>query len=148
MSKFITQKELAFIARVNKELIQKVIGQELLYYAILADKTQTNDLYNEAIQKVWSGPTKVNALVFYENSTEQVSSLPPDSKFNIDVYFHKYELQERNLEPRMGDFVRFGDITYEILSVTQPQIIFGMIDQKVMVRCPCAPARQGKFPVA
>lgn len=143
--KFVTVKELAFISKINHELIQKVVGQSVTYWAVLADKTKTNDLYNEAIEKIWSVPTHTNCLVFYENTSEQIGSLPPDAKFNIDVYFHVDELRERNLQPRMGDFVQFGEVIYEILSATQPQIIFGQIDQKMMMKCPCMPARKGQF---
>lgn len=146
MSKFVTNKELAFIGKITKELIQKVVGQEVVYYAILADQTKANDLYNEAVKKVWAPPVKCNALVYWENTTEQITNLPPDSKSNIDVYFHTLELKERLVDAKMGDFVRFGPITYEILSVTQPQIVFGLIDQKVMTKCNCTPARQGQFP--
>ena len=45
----------------------------------------------------------------------------------------------------MGDFVQFGEVVYEIYSVTHPQIAFGMIDQKIMTKCTCGPARQGQF---
>jgi hypothetical protein len=143
--KFITDKEAAFIHRVNKELIQRVIGQEVYYYAILAEKTKAHDLYNESVQKVWSAPVVANALVYYENSTEQVTSVAPDSKFNLDIYFHKYELEERKMVPRMGDFVLFGEVLFEIFSVTEPQMIFGQIERKMMVKCVCGPARKGQF---
>lgn len=143
--KFITEKEIALINRVNKELIQSVIGQEVTYFAILADRTRANDLYNEAIKKVWATPVRVNALVYYENTTEQVGTLPPDAKFNIDVYFHNLELQERNLVPKMGDFVQFGEAMYEIMSTSQPQMVYGQIENKVMTKCPCTPARKDQF---
>lgn len=143
--KFVNARELAFFHAVNKELIQSVVQQEVLYYQILAEKTIKDDLYNESIRKVWSNPVKVNALIMYENTTEQVTMLPPDAKFNIDIYFHKHELSERNMSPKMGDFVRFGKLLYEILNVTEPQPIAGMVDQQMMVRCPCTPARRGQF---
>ena len=142
--KFIGQKELTFIARVTKELIQNVIGQEVTYYQILADKTKTNDLYNEAINKAYAVPVRVNCLVYYENTQEAVTNFPPDAKFKVDVFFHNSELVDRNLAPKMGDFVQFGEVLYEIYQATQPQIVFGQIDQKVMTKCTCGPARQGQ----
>ena len=142
---FIGRKELSFVKNVNKELIQKIIGQEVYYYAILADKTETNNLYNESIQKVWSPPVKCNALVSYDNMNEVMGALPPDSKFKMDIFFHKAELQERNLSPKMGDFVQFGEIMFEIYSVSEPQMAFGMIEEKIMIKCNCGPARKGQF---
>ena len=44
-----------------------------------------------------------------------------------------------------GDFVQFGEIVYELYSVTQPQLVFGQIDQKIMTKCVCGPARKGQF---
>lgn len=143
--KFIRTKEIAFFKEVNKELIQSVIGQEVIYWAISLEKTRLNELYSESIDKVYTSPVKTNALVYYENTTESVGNMPPDAKFNIDVYFHNGELDDRNLKPKMGDFVQFGEVIYEITSVTQPQLFGGMIDQKVMTRCPCVPARKGQF---
>lgn len=142
---FIGRKELAFTAAITKELVQTVIGQEVFYFAILAEKTKTNDLYNEAIQKVWANPVKCNALVNYENLNEVVGVMPPDSKFKIDVFLHKAELNERNLSPKMGDFIQFGEVIYEIYSVSEPQMAFGMIQEKIMVKCNCGPARKGQF---
>jgi hypothetical protein len=143
--KFVGEKELTFFHQVNRELIQSVVQQEVLYYQIIAERTIRDDLYNESTRKVWSNPVRINALILYENSTEQVTMLPPDSKFNIDVYFHKQELVDRNMSPKMGDFVRFGRLLYEILNVTEPQPIAGMVDEQMMVKCPCTPARRGQF---
>jgi len=143
--KFIGRKEIAFVNSINKELIQRVIGQEVYYYAILADKTKTNDLYGEAITKVWSPAVMCNALVMYENTQEQIGAMAPDSKFSVDVYFHTEELNERNVLPKMGDFIQFGEIMYEIHQVTMPQIVWGLIEQKIMTKCACGPARKGQF---
>ena len=143
--KFIGRKEINFVNAINKELIQNVVGQEVFYYAILADKTKVNDLYEEAVTKIWANPVKCNARVMYENTTEQIGVFPPDAKFNVDVYFHSDELVQRNLAPKMGDFVQFGDLMFEIYTVTRPQIIWGLIEQKMMTKCSCGPARKGQF---
>lgn len=143
--KFWGRKELSFIGAINKELIQAVVGQVVYYYEVLADQTTTNDLYNEAITKRTAAPVSSNALVYYENTMDRVTSLPPDSQFNLDVYFHTQELAERRLSPKMGDFVQFGEIVFEIYSVSQPQLVFGQIEQKIMTKCVCGPARKGQF---
>lgn len=143
--KFVGAKELAFFHAVNKELIQSVVQQEVIYYQIMAEKTVKDELYGESTKKVWSNPIRINALIMYENTSEQITMLPPDSKFNIDIYFHKQELVDRNVDPNMGDFVKFGKALYEILNVLEPQPIAGMIEEQMMVKCPCTPARRGQF---
>jgi len=143
--KFIGRKEINFVNAINKELIQRVVGQEVHYYAVIAEKTKKNDLYNEAINKVWAPPVKINCLLMYENSQEQIGVLPPDMKFSIDVYFHTAELTERNVVAKMGDFMQFGSVMFEIYQVTMPQLMWGMIEQEIMTKCNCGPARQGQF---
>ncbi len=143
--KFIGRKELGFVAQITRELIQGVIGQTVTYYQILADKTRTNDLYNEAIEKTYAAPVQTSCLVYYENTTETVSNFPADAKFKVDVYFHMAELIDRNLNPKMGDFVQFGSVVYEIYSAVQPQPAFGQIESMIMVKCTCGPARQDQF---
>jgi len=143
--KFITERELAFIDRINKELIQKVTGQEVSYYAISAEKSRINSLYGEAIEKVWDPPILVNARVMWDNTQSAATSFGIDSKYTCEVYFHDLELKERNVVPKEGDFVEFGEVFFEITSVTQPQIVFGQVNNRLMTKCVCVPSREGQF---
>ena len=143
--KFITERELAFIDRINKELIQRVTGQEISYYAISLEKSSVNKLYDEAIEKVWDPPVLVNARVLWDNMTSTAGAFGVDSKYSCEVYFHSLELKERNVEPKEGDFVEFGQMFFEITSVTQPQIVFGQINNRLMTKCVCVPSREGQF---
>jgi len=143
--KFITERELAFIGRINHELIQKVVGQEVTYYEVDVEKSKSNHLYDEAVEKVWKPPVLVNARVLWDNPTSTTSNFGVDSKYTAEVYFHKLELDERNVAPKEGDFVEFGQVFFEITSVTQPQIIFGQVNNKAMTKCICVPSREGQF---
>lgn len=143
--KFITEREIAFINAINKELIQKVSGQEVHYYAISTKYSRVHSLYNEAIEKLWEPPVKINARVFWDNTKSITNAQGVDSAYNAEVYFHTLELQERNVIPREGDFIEYGEVFFEITSVTQPQIVFGQINNKIMTKCICIPSREGQF---
>lgn len=143
--KFIGKKELAFVDAINREVIRDIVGQQVYYYEILADQTKEDDLYHEAIQKTYKAPVKVSALVYYENTQESVTAFPPDMKFAVEVYIARQELEEVRLEPKMGDFVQFGQVMYEVYQTTQPQMLFGMIEEKAMTKLVCGPARKGQF---
>lgn len=143
--KFVTERELAFIDKINKELIQRVIGQEISYHAISQEKSKVNSLYGESIQKVWDSPVLINARVLWDNTQSASTSFGMDSKYTAEVYFHHLELQERNVQPREGDFLEFGNVFFEITSVTQPQIVFGQINNRLMTKCICVPSREGQF---
>ena len=50
---FLGKKERDLVKQVNDELIEKVIGQQILYYPIDMERTNFNDLYGEAIEKTY-----------------------------------------------------------------------------------------------
>lgn len=143
--KFITERELAFIDKINKELIQAVTGQEVNYFAISLEKSSVHSLYEEAINKVWDPPVKINARVLWGNEATTSTNYGLDSKYSCEVYFHHLELEERNVKPKEGDFIEFGRVYFEITSVTQPQITFGQVNNRLMTKCACVPAREGQF---
>ncbi len=122
-----------------------VVAQTVNYYAISLEETQVNDLYNESVSKVWKPPVTVNARVSWDNQSTKSSKMSQDSQYSLEVYFHTQELIERNLLPREGDFIEFGQVFFEITSVTQPQIVYGEINNKIMTKCMCIPSREGQF---
>lgn len=145
MPKFITTRENDFIQKINHELIQKITGQIVHYYAIVIPETKVHDLYNEAVRKTWAPPVACNARVLWDNAGVTSTRFAPDAEFSLEVYFHTLELQERNVLPREGDFIEFGSVYFEITAVTQPQIVFGQINEKIMTKCICVKSREGQF---
>ena len=68
---FLGKKERDLVKQVNDELIEKVIGQQILYYPIDMDATNFHPLYGEAIEKTFLPPIRIYALVEYtEFSTD------------------------------------------------------------------------------
>lgn len=143
--KFVTEKEIAFINKITHELVQRVVGQVVFYYEIDLQRSRVDDLYQESVQKTWKPPVKCNARVLWGNEQSATTSYGIDSKYSLEVYFHPEELRERNLVPREGDFIEFGQVFFEITSVTQPEIIFGQVNNKTDTKCVCVPAREGQF---
>ena len=142
---FATATELAFIDRVNGELLQNVSGQLVNYYAFSKQESEVNDLYGESIRKVWSPPVAIYARVRYNNETVKSTRQGQDSQYSLEVYFHTAELIDRNVLPKEGDFVEYGQLFFEITSVTQPQQVFGQIQDRIMTKCVCVPSREGQF---
>jgi hypothetical protein len=143
--KFITQRELDFISNTTKELLQGVVEEEVRYYAISLERSQVNELYEEAIRKVWSPPVAIDALVLWGQDATRVARFDLDAQYTLEVYFHKKELEERNVKVHEGDFVEYDGKFFEISSATEPQIVFGQVNNKVMVKCTCVVSREGQF---
>ena len=63
---FLGKRERDLVKQVNDELIERVIGQQIVYYPIDLERTDYHSLYGEAINKSFLPPVRVYALVEYE----------------------------------------------------------------------------------
>lgn len=144
---FVGDKENNFFNSITKELIQKTVCQKVIYYAISEQETNVHRLYDEAIKKTVHTPVEVNALVLYNEPSQSANQWSIDTVYSIDVYFHMNELEERKLIPREGEFVKFGNILYEIEKLNRPQIVYGQIEHQVMVKAVCRVARKSQLEI-
>ena len=63
---FLGEKERNLVKQVNDELIERVIGQQIVYYPIDVKNTNFHTLYDEAIEKTFLPPVRVYAYVEYD----------------------------------------------------------------------------------
>ena len=144
---FTGKKERDLVKQVNDELIERVIGQTIAYYPLDIERTNYHDLYGEAIKKNFLPPIRVHALVEFEGiNTKYSTNIGLDKEANITVHFHKRRLTEdQNLFVREGDFVLYGDLYYEIVTLAEPRQLFGQIDHRLEISAKCIKAREGLF---
>ena len=143
---FIGQKERDLVKQVNDELIERVIGQQVLYYPIDIDTTDFHPLYGEAIKKNFLPPVRVHALVEWEGVETTTDSYGLDKSASIVIHFHKRRLTvDQDLYVREGDFVAYGDNYYEIVTLKEPKEIFGQADRRMEISAKCIKARKGLF---
>ena len=143
---FLGKKERDLVKQVNDELVEKVIGQQILYYPIDIETTNFHDLYGEAIQKTFLPPVRVYALVDWEGQETSNTSAGIDKRSSITVHFHKRRLTEdQDLFVREGDFVLYGSFYYEIVTLNETKEIFGQVDHKMEISAKCIRARKGLF---
>ena len=143
---FTGKRERDFVKQVNDEVIERIVGQEILYFAIAQDETNYHPLYGEAINKTFYPPIQINALVEWEGTETDNSSYGIDRKNSILVKFNKRRLSEdKDLFVREGDFVKYGESFYEIVKISQGPGLFGQVENKNEVVARCIKARQGLF---
>ncbi len=144
---FLGEKEKNLVKQVNDEIIERVVGQQILYFAIDMETTNFHPLYGEAIEKNFLHPLRVFALVEYGGvETNFMDNVGVDKKTTATVHFHKRRLTEdQNLFVREGDFIRYGDIYYEIVKTNEPKQLFGQIDSRFEITAECIRARDGLF---
>ena len=143
---FIGKKERDLIKQVNDELIERVIGQQVLYYAISLEHTQFHSLYGEAVRKTFLPPVRVFAIVEWKGHETTTTNFGIDRRSSLTVHFHKRRLTEdQDLFVREGDFVLYGNNYYEITTLNEPKEIFGQADHKIEISAECIKARESLF---
>lgn len=125
---FIGPREIDLVNDLTKELIKDVIGQKIYYYSISQSKTKINELYDEAPEKIFETPLEIDCLVNYLEPTFKTNIYGPEKTQNIEVYVQKRDLIDKTIEIEVGDFFTYGEVIFEILSVTTTKEIFGQIE--------------------
>ena len=143
---FLGKKEKNLVKQVNDEVVEKIIGQQVLYFPVAIDETNYHKVYGEAIQKSFYDPIRVYALVEWQGYETETTNLGVDRRSKITVHFHKRRLTEdQELYVREGDFVQYGEEFYEIVTLNEPRQIFGQVDSKMEITAECIKAREGLF---
>ena len=147
---FLGQKEKDLVKQVNDELIERVIGQLIIYYPIDYETTNFHPLYGEAQVKNFLPPIRIYALVewsSYESKMQETFGL--DRSSELTVHFHRRRLiEDQNLFVREGDFIRYDGLFYEIMTLAEPKQLFGQIEDdrnSIEVMAKCIKARKGVF---
>lgn len=144
---FFGEKERNLVKQVNDEIIERVVGQQVLYFPLDIEHTNYHPLYGEAIEKTFLPPVRVHALVEYQGvQTEFMQGVGIDKSTKISIKFHRRRLTEdQDLFVREGDFVRYGDIYYEIVKLNEPKLLFGQPEHRFEIQADCIRARDGLF---
>ena len=144
---FLGEKEKNLVKQVNDEIIERVVGQQILYFPIDIDHTNFHPIYGEAVEKTFLPPVRVYARIEYQGvETNFLENMALDKKTGLKVMFHKRRLtDDQNLFVREGDFVKYGKIFYEIVKLNEPTHLFGQADVQFEVLAECIRARDGVF---
>ena len=144
---FLGKKERDLVKQVNDELIEKVVGQQILYYPIDMETTDFHELYGEAIEKTFLPPVRVYALVEWKtDETDYMEGIGIDKTWEIMVRFHRRRLiEDQNLFVREGDFVLYNNHYYEIVNLSEPKLLFGQSKNEFEIVATCKRARKGLF---
>ena len=142
---FITPREQNFITDITKEVIKDVIGQFVYYYPISEIKTKTHVVYNEATQKIFDNPIKLDCLVGNNETTTKVADGNIDFTYKLEVYIQWKDLVDKGFDVTLGDFFQFGGIFYEITKVAWMRNIYGQPDHVDGYQITGTKARKGQF---
>ena len=145
---FVGKKEKDLVKQVNDEIIERVVGQTIIYYPVSLENTNFHDLYGESVNKTFLDPVRVYAMVKYESQATSTTPLGIDRVERIGVAFHKRRLiEDQDLFVREGDFIQYGENLFEILTLEEPRWLFGQVESSFEIAAKCIRARLGVFEV-
>jgi hypothetical protein len=130
MALFGSSRDISFLRKVNDELLNNIIQQEIDYYEHHLPETKAKDtanLYGEAsAQKTYYSPVRLACLL--ERGDQ---AYVQDDQFGIDVTqpmtirLLKPKLKEIGLVPNAGDIFEVRGTYYEIDQINENQFIVG-----------------------
>ena len=80
---FTGQKEADFVKQVNDEVIERIVGQQILYFPVSREHSNYHPLYGEAIEKTYLPPVRVYARVTWKGSTTEYTKYGVDRRPKI-----------------------------------------------------------------
>ena len=144
---FFGKKERDFVKQTTDQLVECVIGQNVIYYPIDTDKSNFHPLYGEALNKIFSSPIHIYVLVEWKGQQTDTTNYGIDRKSSpIVVHFHTRRLvDDQDLFVREGDFIYYNSEYWEIVNLIEPRLMFGQDDFKVEISADCIRAREENF---
>tara|TARA_B110001450_G_scaffold212616_1_gene204666 strand:- start:179 stop:679 length:501 start_codon:yes stop_codon:yes gene_type:complete len=115
---------MALFNKINKELITDIIDTEVYYYKIILDETKTN-LYGEGKDKMYYNPVKIATLVDRTNAESQFDEFGTSYTRNVNFYFLRDLLKEKNILPELGDVIEWNDEQHIVDVTFQNQFFAG-----------------------
>jgi hypothetical protein len=117
-------RDASFLRSINKELINRIIDTEIEYYKISLNDTRTN-LYNEAPNKTYFEPVRVNCIV--QKDDKEVTSDTSGYDFNRTAVFAflRDTLVDLNIYAQEGDIIKWDTEYFEVDKVGSNQYFGG-----------------------
>ena len=144
MSLFGTSRDVSLIRHINRELINNIIEQQVGYYKINLEKTESN-IYGESNgKKVYNDPVLINCLIERTDRTTSVDEFGPDINKIVKFRFLKDDLAGNdisvelgadgrgftyNIVPEVGDVILWNENYYEVDGTVENQLFVGKSPQ-------------------
>jgi hypothetical protein len=118
------QRDASLIRSLNKELINRIIDTEILFYKLNLEST-TSNIYDETNAKVYNAPILIPSVVNLEDEIWNSEDFGSDITQNATFAFLKDSLADINLHPDVGDVIEYRSRFFELDSVVDNQNLAG-----------------------
>lgn len=127
MSRFLTNRDRAFIKGINSELIDDIIETSIIIYK-RNPEDMSDDIYGESFNTSYRTGVLVNCLIDRENQSSNVSDIGIQQSQSSRFSILRSALEEKQIYPQMGDIIEWNSRFYEITNDIENQYIAGRSD--------------------
>jgi len=124
MALFGGSRDINLFRSINKELLHDIIEQQVGYYKIQLDKTNSN-IYGESSNKTYYSPVLIPCLIYRNPQDTQSDQFGSDIKHPNQFAFLREDLIEADVYPEIGDVILWQEKYYEAESLIENQLILG-----------------------
>jgi hypothetical protein len=142
---FIGAREQQMINDWTKEYLKDVVGQYIIYYPVSILKTRVHPVYDEAIEKIFDNPIKIDCAVDQPEQGQTINSFSLENATTLNVYIQNRDLLDKGFDVDVGDFFLYGNEVFEILSYSRIGDVFGQAEYNVYIKLTSKLARSGRF---
>ena len=124
MSLFGSRKDFGLITKMNRELLQDIIEQEVAFYKLALQETQSN-LYGESLEKTFFTPLVMQCIITRGDQVYTTDDFGPDINRELPFAFLRDDFVDLNMVPEVGDIIMLSESYYEIDAVVENEFFFG-----------------------
>ena len=118
-------RDISMFRFVNRELMQKIISQQVVFYKYNSTTTKVY-MYGEASEgRNFADPVILFALIETSQFEFPVSDFGPDFKWQVTYKFLRDDLVADNIYPEVGDIIMFQNGYWEIDNISTAQFFMG-----------------------
>lgn len=135
---FTNKKEKDFVSQINLELTERIIGQQILYFPLSINTSNYHSLYGECLEKNYLPPVRVYCHVYWEGNETITDKFGINNIQKMTIHFFKKRIcDDQDLFVHEGDVVNYGDNYFEIITLNEPQELWGQNQNKVEIVAVC-----------
>jgi len=124
MSLFGSKKDFGLLTKMNRELLQDIIEQEIAFYKLSINETHAN-IYGESSEKTFYDPIVMQCLITRGDQIFTTDDFGPDVARELNFAFLRDDFVDLGLVPEVGDIIMLAEDYYEIDSIVENEYFFG-----------------------
>jgi hypothetical protein len=124
MSLFGSRKDFGLITKMNRELLQDIIEQEVAFYKLALNETESN-IYGESLEKTFFTPLIMQCIITRGDQVYTSDDFGPDISRELTFAFLRDDFVDLSMVPEAGDIIMLSESYYEIDAVIENEFFFG-----------------------